>query len=122
MNKAQATKWVNKLLNGGYKQGMHRLVSDTDDFCCLGVMCDISKTDLEWKDNGDGAWKMGGKVAGLPQEVMKEFGMSSTLGRRKDWEFIIIDGKRYNSLAAANDFGVKFKQIAAYVKKNYMHF
>lgn len=38
-------KWLDALRSGEYKQGRGTLRSD-NNFCCLGVACDIAKEDL----------------------------------------------------------------------------
>lgn len=54
MNPEVKTKWLAALRSGNYKQGrmaLKRGVGDgTADYCCLGVLCDIS---------GLGAWEIG---------------------------------------------------------------
>lgn len=42
MKKEIADKWVEALRSGRYKQCKSWL-RDNDGFCCLGVLCDISK-------------------------------------------------------------------------------
>ena len=39
-------KWVAALRSGKYKQGIHCLRSASDEYCCLGVLCDLS--DVAW--------------------------------------------------------------------------
>lgn len=41
-------KWVLALRSGKYQQGKRYLRRDTDSYCCLGVLCDISETG-KWK-------------------------------------------------------------------------
>lgn len=49
MDKALKAKWLEALRSGRYKQGKSRLRNNKDEFCCLGVLCDIS---------GQGQWKL----------------------------------------------------------------
>lgn len=49
MDKALKAKWLEALRSGRYKQGRERLRNRRDEFCCLGVLCDIS---------GQGQWKL----------------------------------------------------------------
>ena len=39
-------KWVAALRSGQYKQGTYALRKKDDTYCCLGVLCDIVKKDL----------------------------------------------------------------------------
>jgi hypothetical protein len=41
MDKELKTKWVSALRSGEYKQGMDTLRDKDDNFCCLGVLCDL---------------------------------------------------------------------------------
>lgn len=42
-------EWVDALRSGEYKQGKHVLRSTRDEFCCLGVACDL--LDIGWLDD-----------------------------------------------------------------------
>jgi len=42
MDKALKAKWLKALRSGKYKQGKYRLRNNRDEFCCLGVLCDVS--------------------------------------------------------------------------------
>jgi hypothetical protein len=48
MKREIAHKWINALRSGKYKQGRNVLRNQNDEFCCLGVLCDISGI-YEWK-------------------------------------------------------------------------
>ena len=41
MKKEKAMQLVKALRSGEYVQGLERLRSEDDKFCCLGVACDI---------------------------------------------------------------------------------
>lgn len=41
MNEVVKLKWVNALRSGHYKQGFGQLKNSKDEYCCLGVLCDI---------------------------------------------------------------------------------
>ncbi len=51
MNKDIKQKWITALLSDDYTQGRNCLRNNNDEFCCLGVLCD-----LYWKETGDGQW------------------------------------------------------------------
>ena len=118
MKKRKAMQLVKALRSGAYKQGAHQLVSDKDEFCCLGVACNISKQPLEWKRRG-GAWRMSGASATLPAAIQEEFGFYSDGGDRRDGKFFIIDGIKYWNLMDANDSDVSFEDIADYIERNW---
>ena len=47
MRKELKEKWLEALRSGKYKQGRGKLRSVDNEFCCLGVLCDVS---------GQGEW------------------------------------------------------------------
>jgi len=48
MNKLQK-KWIKALRSGKYKQGRNYLRTNKNEFCCFGVLCDISEDNAEWR-------------------------------------------------------------------------
>lgn len=53
-------KWVEALRSGRYKQGTEMLRSLDDEFCCLGVLCEVAglkagKTDDMYEYEGSAA-------------------------------------------------------------------
>jgi hypothetical protein len=83
MKKEIAERWVKALRSGEYKQGKEQLKSK-DGFCCLGVLCDIVKDDI------DGHWK--GEIfyvaedfdsLNLPHAVKVLADMKSCTGNRR---------------------------------------
>lgn len=46
-------RWVAALRSGEYKQGCGQLRGCDDDFCCLGVLCDLyaKEAGLEWSND-----------------------------------------------------------------------
>jgi hypothetical protein len=68
MDQELKAKWVAALRSGKFRQGRWRLYdSDTDTFCCLGVLgCVIGKTKGEMDKNGMPiSWDL------LPEETTK---------------------------------------------------
>lgn len=51
MNQAIKTSWMDALRSGNYTQGTGTLRSISNNFCCLGVLCD-----LYIKETGLAAW------------------------------------------------------------------
>jgi hypothetical protein len=119
MYKDKATKLINALRSGRYKQGRGRLVNDKNKFCCLGVACDISNTSLEWERGSYGTWTIGGERYYLPEAIMQEYGFHSRTGVPRDDRELIINGKSYACLSGANDNGVSFEEIADYIEQNW---
>ena len=118
MKKHKAMQLVKALRSGAYQQGTGRLVNSEDEFCCLGVACNISKQAIPWGRNG-GSWEMAGEDQVLPKAIQLEFGFVHNTGGRVDYEPITIGGERYVDLMDANDEGVSFADIADYIEKNW---
>lgn len=101
-----ADRWVAALRSGEYRQGKGALRIG-DEFCCLGVLCDIVKDDVgvEW----DGGWFDGaaGLLTGL---VLSHTGMRSAMGDR--------GGKRL-PLTERNDRGASFSTIAKIIEQEW---
>ena len=98
---------VDALRSGNYIQAKSSL-KVKDNFCCLGVACDISELS-DWK-KGFYEEKLYyhyyGENSELPEEVREYFGFINNCG-----EFINENGEKRN-LAKLNDDGMTFSQIA----------
>lgn len=97
-----AKAWIKALRSGEYKQGIVVLRNERDEYCCLGVACDLYCKNV--KDIYDPITiKYGGNSSYLPAQVAKWIGLRDTLGK-------FDCGQR--SLASFNDFGTTFSEIA----------
>ena len=103
-----AKKWVAALRSGKYQQGKNWLRKG-DQFCCLGVACELAVAEgiVSYGVVGDVA-KYGNKYSYLPREVQDWLGLShigaTYHGGSKE---------RVNSLPIQNDCdGLSFEQIA----------
>lgn len=104
MNEDIKAAWVKALRSGAYRQGNGRLRGADDEFCCLGVLCDVVKRDKrtpfhkawEWF-KGLHSWIFGkpgnptiGSNAFLPGPVQEwvglETGQVQALMRMNDFE------------------------------------
>jgi hypothetical protein len=122
MYKNKAMKLVNALRSGRYKQGRFRLANDKNEFCCLGVACDISNTSLKWEKDLDGIWAVGGSTHSLPDAIIQEYGFYSSVGElRNGRRQFTVNGISYKSLSGANDHGVSFEDIADYIEQNWKY-
>lgn len=74
MNRELKTKWLEALRSGKYKQGRSALRTIQDEFCCLGVLCDIVAPDA-WSKPAPSVWsslvmtKTKSKVPFLPRST-----------------------------------------------------
>lgn len=102
--------WVATLRSGEYQQGVGFLCQG-DNYCCLGVACDlyIKHVDPEYpqedQENADGITRhtYGGAAAILPHKVQVWLGLKELSGMYGDGE---------ESLASLNDQGKTFAEIA----------
>ncbi len=122
MKKEIADKWVAALRSGEYQQGterLHALADFTDGcrevkkgHCCLGVLCEVAIKDglkvhrlttetSEYYDYANEA---------LPVSVREYAGMDSDVGTFEE------NGED-NVLAALNDAGTPFSEIADIIEK-----
>ena len=110
MKKAIAMKWIQALRSGKYAQ-TQGVLKDDDGFCCLGVLCDISKKG-KWSDAGyyiDSEFD-------LPYEVMDWAGMKDNVGN----EFSYGREKMKMTLPMLNDDEkLSFNQIANFIERRY---
>lgn len=104
-------KWLQALESGNYKQGKHLLRSSNDEYCCLGVACELLNYNREKQET---CYSYNGRSEVLPS--MKELGLYSLSGN-----FHIpvnYDNIPYYNLAALNDAGLSFKDIASMIRSN----
>lgn len=116
MKKEVKDLWVKALLSGKYKQTTRMLKNEDGAYCCLGVLCDISK-EGEWSQHGlQGFYLSGDNTNGngeLPDAVMIYAGIDTPMGSIKF-------PKGYVSLVDLNDDRRRsFKQIAAFIERNW---
>lgn len=116
-------KWIRALRSGKYKQGAGKLRSEKDEFCCLGVLSDITHPD-HWGKNSAGCYTHG--VCGSPPAsvlnpfLKQESGMKSTLGFHISAMVQTDKGNidiPHLSLTALNDDGIHFSEIADIIEK-----
>lgn len=115
MNKKIKQKWVKALLSGEYVQTKGKLKTSENNFCCLGVLCDLAQKE------GIGAWVKvlnheeflvgeDSSMDTLPSKVMEWAGIESKWGFYKS-------AHNFTTLAHENDTGKTFKQIASDIKE-----
>jgi hypothetical protein len=94
MNKDVKKKWLAALRSGKFKQGKGMLRTENNEFCCLGVLCEIARVEgvipnpvhavPNWDNTGKKAWFYGkGSIADgrrngtLPDEVRAWAGLEA---------------------------------------------
>lgn len=110
-------KWVAALRSGQYTQGKEMLRKG-DTYCCLGVLCDLSKKG-KWKINNTNNTSFSFESSNLKRlgrlspAVMIWAGMKNEYGTLKFKKGVL-------NLATLNDDRKRsFKQIAAFIERNY---
>ena len=79
MNQEIKQKWIDALLSGKYKQGRGLLRQNDDEYCCLGVLCDLhaQETGGEWAlDLMDGTYMYDRSRTCLPPDVARWAGIA----------------------------------------------
>jgi hypothetical protein len=113
MNPTVKALWIEALESGRYRQGKHVLRTDSDTYCCLGVLCDLVKPD-GWKQKSDenifelSHWRFGRDSLQLPPAtILRKVGLGRTAALK---------------LAAINDGASpargKFRTIVKWIKEN----
>jgi len=134
MNANIKKMWLAALRSGQYQQGKESLKTEEGKFCCLGVLCDISRLG-KWEDAtlGTDKWYTIRGKAGtlleqsgtvLPEAVRRLAGLKSAnpvivmappgfLAEEARTGTISPSTSSFSaSLAALNDFGNSFEAIA----------
>ncbi len=119
MNKDIKAEWIKALLSGDYGQGESCLRQD-NKFCCLGVLCDIhAKSDCadeDWKpDNYEDHMYYLGQSLSLPNEVRLWAGLTQSNPTFSN----IGMPHPYDDLAALNDNGYTFEEIAKVIEAKF---
>lgn len=113
MNPEVKAKWVNALLSGEYHQGQEVLRTSNDNFCCLGVLCDLyaKEHNDEWKlDKSEECYRFNYKYTLPPDYVVEWAGLDD------DNPHVYLNGKQI-TLIALNDGGSSFEEIANVIRK-----
>jgi hypothetical protein len=121
MKKSVAMKWVKALRSGKYMQGIGQLRTRNDRFCCLGVLCDISRRSKWEQPDEIGLIYYDGSNSVIPECVKKWAGIASSAGTYK-----AVSGRDrcladYNDGSSSDRHGesVSFTEIADWIERNY---
>lgn len=108
--------WIAALRSGLYEQGTKYLNCD-GKYCCLGVLCEIVPGVKKKEDKAHpGLYRYGesGRTGCLPNEINNQLKFRSSYG---DVSSLYLKDK--SELAAANDSGATFDEIADFIEKNW---
>lgn len=102
MNKKIANMWVKALRSGKYKQGKHMLSYKDEEFCCLGVLCEVMGLKSEAVPRSYGRSYLG-VTTYLPQQVAE-----------------LAEIENQENFVAMNDVqGLSFDDIADFIERNW---
>jgi hypothetical protein len=105
-------KWIKALRSGEYKQGIGVLRNRRNEFCCLGVLCNIhAQEHPETASKETKSTSYLGNTQYLPDEVANWSKIGGFGGG-----LVTID-KKLLPLATHNDSGRTFEQIADAIEK-----
>jgi hypothetical protein len=103
-------RWIEALESGYYKQGKSRLRDSHDNYCCLGVLCDLAVEagvipPPEPSINVYNAYSYLNHTTIVPPAVQLWAGLNNPTGNAKRFE-----------LTALNDKGISFSEIAQLIR------
>ena len=107
MKRELKAQWLEALRSGRYKQGKYRLRNSRDEFCCLGVLCDIS---------GEGEWEHSSSIGYLYKrgEEQDKNVLPTFLHQLVDME----DGQEDKLIDMSDGDGLSFLAIANWIEEN----
>lgn len=103
-----AKQWVEALRSGKYTQGMGLLRSRNDEYCCLGVACELyaerhPELVIAAPREDSDYYTYGGRCDTLPHAVVVWLGLRDAAGSYRPEE---------SALTEDNDNGMTFAEIA----------
>lgn len=130
MNQEIKEQWVNALTNGEYHQGTSELKTIKDEFCCLGVLCDLAvKAGVaKWEYLSGSGWLL--IPANVTMEEAKDVGQvgTATLPEfitrwadmdRREHNPTVLHGGNSIALTQANDgLELPFTTIAELIQES----
>jgi hypothetical protein len=118
MNKEIKQQWIAALTSGKYKQGKGQLRDKDNNFCCLGVLCNLhAKEHPEIAAMQISRGEYMGEVSWLPDEVIEWSGLDSPNGVYTRNAY--ASSEDVQTLAADNDCGYSFRKIAKIIEEKF---
>lgn len=108
MNAELKAKWLEALRSGKYKQGKGALRSAQNEFCCLGVLCDIVASDR---------WRTYAIIPAFTDLKNKTYYGAPPSDLYPEYN-VEVDAPHAGTLISMNDNGKSFKEIAEYIEEN----
>jgi|688.fasta_scaffold176977_2 hypothetical protein len=125
MNKEIKARWIEALRSGNYEQGRYSLRRGSE-FCCLGVLCDIVKDDvncdwMEGEDSFGSLYKFAESDEVLPELVV----IHADLKERSPELHVAVkcgneEAMEFAALANLNDSGeYSFERLADLIEEQF---
>lgn len=117
------TKEINRLLkalkSGTYRKGTGQLRNKNNQYCCLGVYCEISEAKWDETITGFINHSVDGIEGVLPEELTEKIGFNeegefSDFGKQVCRELF---KKEYESIADLNDSTIGFTKVIQFLEK-----
>jgi hypothetical protein len=126
MNPEIKALWLESLRSGEYVQGTGTLRSENDEYCCLGVLCDLaSKAGVgSWAKDNAYVTTESEQFGVLPGEVQEWAGMETSTGLLFESMTLNVPGPYgddyvVNTLIDLNDNGMDFASIADVIEDQF---
>jgi len=136
MNRERIQKCVDALRSGKYKQGRKALRNINDEFCCLGVFCDISKKDLgiDWnlEPTDKECYMFSGSSGVLPNSMLGYLGIDCNnvlikttnsklpMYQMEKVGMSYIDREQVSLISLNDRFKLSFEQIADIIEEEFL--
>jgi hypothetical protein len=114
--KLRMLKWIEALESGKYRQGKGALHSHDeygDQFCCLGVACDIFKDELDLRIEPHATINI---INGL---TCYRYNQDAVYLPRAVGEYLQFHSEQQTVYASLNDQGKSFKELAGQLRETY---
>lgn len=96
-------KWLEALKSGDYAKGTKDLRNSDDEYCCLGVACELFTPEKAFFLR-DGVYSYEGCPSGASKDVINALGLYHGLGQKEGGNFL-------GSLAHINDNSDSFAPV-----------
>jgi len=111
MKKAIKKRWLKALRSGKYKQGTGWL-RNGEEYCCLGVLCDIYGKE-KWETHATNSfYSFLGSTCTMVQKVLNWSGLT-----RANGDNVKLKNGDIVCLSSLNDNGLTFEQIADLIEE-----
>lgn len=106
-------EWLEALRSGAYQQTSGALQDSDNNYCCLGVLCDLYS-----QHNKDGHWHRGDSGYGfvLPHYNDKTPVVNYAYPQSEVVEWVFLDQEVMSTAIIMNDAGSSFEEIADYLE------